>query len=48
MTKLLKRTDMCGEVGRDKVGQEVVLNGWVAREEISEDSYSVTCEIGQG
>lgn len=31
MTKLLKRTDMCGEVGRDKVGQEVVLNGWVAK-----------------
>lgn len=31
MTKLLKRTNICGDLNRQAVGQEVVLNGWVAK-----------------
>ena len=31
MEKLLKRTHMCGVLNLEHVGQEVVLNGWVAK-----------------
>ncbi|MCP4039267.1 MAG: aspartate--tRNA ligase, partial [bacterium] len=27
----LRRTQMCGQIGNDQVGQEVVLAGWVNR-----------------
>ncbi len=32
MAELLKRTHMCGTLNMDLVGQEVVLNGWVAKQ----------------
>ena len=31
MSKLLKRTHMCGVLNIENVGQEVVLNGWVSK-----------------
>lgn len=32
MAKLLKRTHMCGSLTLENAGQEVVLNGWVAKQ----------------
>lgn len=32
MAKLLKRTHMCGVLGMDNIGDEVVLNGWVSKQ----------------
>ena len=31
MSELFKRTNMCGTLNISNVGQEVVLNGWVAK-----------------
>lgn len=32
MANLFKRTDMCGNLRIENVGQEVVLNGWIAKQ----------------
>ena len=32
MSKLIKRTCMCGEVSSEMLGKEVALNGWVAKQ----------------
>ena len=32
MAELFKRTHMCGVLGMDNVGEEVVLNGWVSKQ----------------
>ena len=31
MSRLFKRTCMCGEVTEEYIGKEVVINGWVAK-----------------
>ena len=32
MSEIFKRSHMCGTLTSDNVGEEVVLNGWVAKQ----------------
>ena len=31
MSNIFKRTNMCGDFTRENIGEEAVINGWVAK-----------------
>ena len=31
MSNIFKRTNMCGDFTRENIGEEAVINGWIAK-----------------